>query len=55
MKVELRDLKTRDGAVCVDLDPTQPNDYDLAWLEKAGEVVCLVGLLAVAVLAMAVF
>ena len=55
MKVEVRDYR-RDGAVYVDLDPqTNPNDADLAWLEKIGEVACLVGLVALAVLAMAVF
>lgn len=55
MKVEVRDYR-RDGAVYVDLDPqTDTNDLDLAWLEKAGEVACLVGLVALAFLAMAVF
>ena len=55
MKVEVRNYR-RDGAVYVDLDPqTNPNDVDLAWLEKAGEIACLVGLVALGLLAMAVF
>ena len=55
MKVEIRDMR-RDGAVYVDLDPqTNPNDLDLTWLEKAGEIACLVGLVALGLLAMAVF
>ena len=56
MKVELRSIKTRDGVVYVDLNPqTDRNDLDLAWLEKVGEVACLVGLVALGFLAMAVF
>ena len=54
MKVEVRDYR-RDGAVYVDLDPSHnQNDADLAWLEKVGEVACLVGLIALGFLAMAV-
>ena len=54
MKVELRDYR-RDGAVVVNLDrQTEPNDFDLAWLERVGEVACIVGLAALALMAMAV-
>ena len=56
MKVEMRNFKRRDGVVYVDLNPqTNPNDVDLAWLERVGEVACLVGLIALGFLAMAVF
>lgn len=54
MKVSVRDYR-RDTAFYVDVDKsTDRKEADLAWLEKVGEAVCLVGLVAVALMAMAI-
>ena len=50
MKIELRDFKRRDGAVYVDLDPTQSNDLENRWLDTLGAIGAMV---AGAVLALA--